>query len=478
MTGFRFSLAQNVSLKEGPDGFFLISRAPIKILRLNESLYNILKHIGEGNEITDIQTTKPKDTLKVLLTLVARGYLKLVETKPLTEFPFISIIIPARDRPEDLIDCLKALKNVRYPQDRLEIIVVDDGSREKIEDSISSADIKIVRNEKSKGAAACRNIGAQIAKGDILAFLDADCIPAEGWLEELVPFFQSAGVGAAGGYIDGYYDKTPLERYEKVFSSLNMGKRLIIEGKGESGFYVPTANLLVSREAFKSTGSFKEGMEVGEDVDFCWHLRKQGHTLVYTPTGSVAHKHRNKFGRMLKRRFEYGTSEALLYRTHREKKKGFPLSIFAGLSFIALTLTILLMNPYPLCALPLLYGFDVWLKSSTVTKYKIEFSFTQLAASALRSQLSFYYFAFFHLIRYYLVLIIGLGIAWWPFWVLGGAGIIYTSITDYIVKKPDLFYPVFLCYYLLEHLVYQVGVLWGCVKYMYFGSYLISFKRT
>jgi mycofactocin system glycosyltransferase len=477
MEGFRFSLAENVSLRADGDGFFLISKTPIKILRLNESLYNIVEQINQGEPI-GLPVAQSQATTRVLLKLAARGYLKLEGTPPLKDFPFVSVIIPVRDRPDNLLECLKALENVRYPKDKLEIIVVDDGSKEEVTKIDSKGSISIIRNGESKGAAACRNIGAEAAKGEILAFLDADCIVGEGWLEELAPFIKYAGAGAVGGYIDGHGDKTQLERYEKVFSPLNMGKQLIIEGKGESGFYVPTASLLVSREVFQEAGGFKEGMEVGEDVDFCWRLRERGYTLVYTPSGSVAHKHRNQLGRMLKRRFEYGTSEARLYRTHREKKKGFPISIMASLSFIALTLAVLLANPYPLCALPLIFVIDIWLKSLTTGKYKVGLNYEQLAAAALRNQVSFFYYAFFHLMRYYLILIIGLGVAWWPFWVWGGAAIIYTSITDYIVKKPKLFYPVFLYFYLLEHLAYQVGVFRGCVKYGYFGSYLLSFKRA
>ena len=478
MKGFGFSLAESVSLRKDSDGFFLISRIPIKILRLNEPLYNLLKYICDGGELVDFHFINPENTMKVLLTLVMRGYLKLERTAPLTEFPNVSVIIPVRDQPEDLTECLKALEKVLYPEDRLEIIVVDDGSKKDMSQIVTSTNARIIRQEETKGAAVCRNIGAENAIGDILAFLDADCVAGEGWLEELVPFFQSAGAGAAGGYIDGYDTRTPLEKYEKVFSSLNMGKRLIIEGKDKSGFYMPTANLLVAREAFTATGGFKAGMRVGEDVDLCWRLRDWGFTLVYTPTGSVAHKHRNKLGKMLKRRSEYGTSEALLYRTHRDKKKGFAISLFPVLSFLAITIAILLMNPYPLCALPLLFGIDLWRKSATIKQLKIELSFSQMVYSALRSHLSFFYFAFFHLMRYYLMLIVGLGFAWHPIWVFGGVGIMCTSIMDYSVKKPKLFYLTFLFYYLLEHLTYQAGVFWGCLKYGYFGSYLLSFKRT
>jgi mycofactocin system glycosyltransferase len=482
MEGFGFSPAANTYLRADADGFFLLSRLPPKILRLNESLFNLLKHIRDGGELEEFFTLNPdmnsRNILKVLLSLVSGGYLKLERIAPLMEYPNVSIIIPVRDQPEDLAECLQSLENLDYPNDRREIIVVDDGSKNDVSQIVTSANVRVIRQGESKGAAACRNIGAESAKGDIFAFLDADCMAGENWLKEIIPFFQSAGTGAVGGYVDGYYTDGWLDRYEKVFSSLNMGKRLILEDKAESGFYVPTANLLVTREAFTATGGFKAGMQVGEDVDFCWRLKDLGYTLLYAPFGSVAHKHRSQLGRMLKRRSEYGTSEALLYRTHRDKKKGFAISVFSALSFLAISIAILLMNPYPLCALPLLFCIDLWRKSATVKKFKIELSFTQLVYSALRSHLSFFYFAFFHLMRYYLILIVGLGFLWHPLWLFGGVGIICTSIVDYYVKKPKLFYLIFLFFYLLEHLAYQKGVFGGCGKNMYFGSYLLSFKRA
>ena len=452
------------------------------MLRVNESLYNLLRHIRDGGELSDFVRRNPvmnsDNILKVLLLLAANGYLKLERIAPPTQFPRVSVIIPVRDQPEDLLDCLKALDKLRYPKDRLEIIVVDDGSQKDVSQIIASPGVKVIRHEASQGPAACRNIGAEKADGDIFAFLDADCVAGEDWLAEIVPFFRAVKAGAVGGYVDGYYRDNFLDRYEKAFSSLNMGKRLILEAKTASGFYVPTANLLVTREAFRAAGGFKEGMRIGEDVDFCWRLRDLGYTLLYVPFGSVAHKHRGELGKMLRRRAEYGTSEALLYRAHRDKRKGFAVSLYAGLSFLALTLAILLWNPYPLCALPPLFGIDLWFKSAIVKRYKMTLASAPLVSAALRNYLSFSYFAFFHIIRYYLVLIVGFGFLWYPLWLFGGVGIICTSVVDFTVKKPDLPYPVFLFFYLAEHLAYQVGVFWGCLKLGYFGSYLLSFRRA
>ncbi len=482
MKGFGFALADNTFLREDADKYFLISRLPVKILRLNESLYRLLGHIQDGGELADFASRNPGldagNLLRVLLSLVAKGYLKLVGIADIDEFPVVSVIIPVKDQPEDLIECLQSLKNLDYPADRLEIIVVDDGSQKEIYGVVDFPDVKIIRQAESQGPAGCRNIGAENARGEILAFIDADCMAGEKWLKEIIPLFTAAQVGAVGGYVDGYYKDSLLDRYERVSSSLNMGNRLLLEGRTESSFYVPTANMLVNREAFKAAGGFKAGMYVGEDVDFCWRLRNSGYTLLYIPSGSVAHKHRNKLGRMLKRRGEYGTSEAILYRTHPDKKKSFFISVFSGLSFLAFTLAILLVNAWPVVAMLILFGLDLWRKSATLLKFNVTLPFPQVIYATLRSYLSFFYFAFFHLVRYYLILIFALGFLWHPLWYFGGLVIICTSIVDYRVRKPKLLYPVFLFFYLLEHLVYQVGVFRGCCKQKYFGSYILSFRHS
>jgi mycofactocin system glycosyltransferase len=482
MKGFGFSLAAQTFLLESTDGCFLISHLPVRMLRLNRSLFALLRHIEDGGGLSDFVDSRPGletgNLLKVLLSLVAGGYLKLERIAGIDAYPLISVIIPVRDQPGDLGECLHSLANLDYPKDNLEIIVVDDGSRKDVSEIITSENIRFIRHDKSLGPANCRNIGAEYASGDILAFLDADCMAGENWLGELVPFFGVAGVGAVGGYVGGYYRKSFLDRYEAASSSLNMGRRLLIEGRSSSTFYVPTANLLVAREAFQAAGGFRAGMRLGEDVDFCWRLRALGHTLLYVPSGTVDHKHRNRLGKMLKRRFEYATSEAVLYRSHRDKRKTLQVPVFSGLSFLALALAVLLMNPYPLCLLPLLFGLDLWRRSAKIKRLNIDLTFSRMLCSTLRSYLSFYYFAFFHLVRYYLVLFIGFGFLWHPLWIFGGLAVIGASVVDCSLKRPGLPYPVFLYFYYLEHLAYQAGVFWGCLKKGYFGSYRLSFRRA
>jgi mycofactocin system glycosyltransferase len=481
MNGFSFSLADTTSLEKDAGGFYLVSRLPLKILRINKALFHLLNHIRDGGELSEYKTRNPaldvSKAIRSLLYLVSRGYLQL-DRVAVEDYPSVSIIIPVKDQPDEIFKCLRSLKNLKYPDEKLEIIVIDDGSESDVAVMAESRGVNFIRRDQSRGPAACRNIGVAESHGDILAFIDADCTATPGWLRELIPFFRAHAVGAVGGYVDGYYRESYLDKYEAVSSSLNMGKRLLMEGDSDATFYVPTANMLVTRDAFSKTGGFNESLHVGEDVDFCWRLRKSGYSLLYIPHGTIAHKHRNELLKMLKRRGDYGTSEAILYRTHHDKKKSFSVAPFAALSLLAFVLTILLLNPYPLIAMPVLFGIDLYRRSLTLRRAKMTISLYKTALSALRSYYSFCYFVFFHLIRYYLILFIGFGFLWHPLWILGVLMIVQTSVTDYFVKKPPLRYPFFLFFYLLEHLAYQTGVFWGCLRLRYFGSYLLSFKRS
>ncbi len=481
MEEFVFSLANNTRLEKSTDGYFLISRVPLRILRLNQSLFRLLQHLQKEGKLSESCYHSPGQKegrlLRELLLLTAKGYLRLERAAEPEDYPKVSAIIPVRDQPEDLAECLQSLTQLNYPEDRLEVLVVDDGSRRSLAVVTQSFNVKLIRLAESQGAAACRNIGAESASGDILAFLDADCVADKDWLREIIPFFRVEGVGAVGGFVAGYYRERYLDRYEEVASPLNMGQRLIFEVDARSTFYVPTCNLLVDSQAFRETGGFKPGMHVGEDVDFCWRMRSLGYNLLYIPSGRVAHKHRNHLPQMLRRRSDYGTSEASLYRNHRDKRKRLPVSIQAVLSLVALLLAIFLKNPYLSGFILLFFGLDLYQKYVTLKRSKVALPLSQLSYSVLRSYFSLGYFALFHMVRYYLILLLVLGFLVYPVWFFVGAALLFTSGVDYRVKKPKLNYPVFLFFYILEHLAYQMGVFWGCLKLRYFRSYLPVFNR-
>jgi mycofactocin system glycosyltransferase len=388
--------------------------------------------------------------------------------------PRVSVIVPTRDRTADLDECLGTLAGLDYPRGRLEVIVVDDGSVDPaaVAEVVARRGGRLLVNESNRGPSYSRNRAVREATGEIVAFIDSDCVAERSWLWDLVPYFSWEQVGAVGGRTLNYYTKTGLDRYEEVASPLDMGKHLLIEGEGTSTFYVPTCNLLVRRSLYQKLGGLREDLRVGEDVDLCWRLRARGEYLVYAAEGVVRHKHRDRLGAMLRRRAEYGTSEAGLHALHRDKRKRFPLAV-APLATAAVVSTALLTRQpglLPACLLPSLC--DGGRRSLELRRGGIDIAASRLWTSVLRGHLSILYFVYFHLVRYYLGPLAAIGLFAPGVRLLTGVAVLYAAGVDYVTRKPRLSYPVYLGYYLAEHAAYQAGVIAGCVRARTFRSYL------
>jgi hypothetical protein len=215
---------------------------------------------------------------------------------------------------------------------------------------------------------------------------------------------------------------------------------------------------------FLKSGGFEESLHLGEDVDFCWRMRKSGLYALYAPAGEVKHKHRNRLKTMLCRRFDYGTSEAVLHKLHPDKTKAvhmrlLPAVVFAGLCGSVLFLDLRLALVSVLCFL-----LEALPKIFKIAKFRLRISARSILFSLARTQTSSLYFLAFHLIRYYLILMIALGFALHSLWILACALLVYAAVVDYCVKRPQLVFPLFLLYYTLDHLSYQIGVIVGCVR--------------
>ena len=108
--------------------------------------------------------------------------------------PFVSVIVPTHNRADQLTDALNALWRQRYPVDRYEVIVIDDGSEDDtpavIERMAPQAPCRVVQQRTTGiGAAAARNLGMRLATGAIMAHTDDDCRVPETWIEAGVEGF-------------------------------------------------------------------------------------------------------------------------------------------------------------------------------------------------------------------------------------------------------------------------------------------------
>jgi mycofactocin system glycosyltransferase len=223
----------------------------------------------------------------------------------------VTIVVPAKDRPNELAGCLAALGSERR------VLVVDDGSTDAgaVSRIAAAAGADYVRREVTGGPAAARNTGFSASTSPFVAFVDSDCVPTTGWLELLLAHLVDPAVGAVAPRIVALEQGGgPVVAYERDRSPLDMGTRPGAAGPGRAVPYVPATALVVRREAFAR--GFDEVMRAGEDVDFAWRLVARGWTVRYVPEVEVAHGHRTELLEWLRTRVAYNTATAPLERRH------------------------------------------------------------------------------------------------------------------------------------------------------------------
>jgi mycofactocin system glycosyltransferase len=466
-----YRLASGISIEEQQDGGVLVAARPLRLVKLNPPLLRLARRL-QAESVTPASAAERK----VLETLAKRGFVSR-EWPPLgaAELPKVSVVIPVKDRPDDLRNCLTSLAALDYPGEKLEIIVVDDGSTDHTpEVAVEFGATLVASGAIGGGPAVARNKGAAVASGEILAFIDSDCTASPLWLRELLPAFAEPGVGAVGGYVDGMHQAGPLDRYEAVMSSLNLGRRAMIGGAGEDTFYLPSCNLLLRRDVFVAAGGFNSELQVGEDVDLTWRLRDGAWTIVYLPRGVVCHAHRSRFRPFMKRRFDYGTSEGLLHRLHPVRGKKMLIPPMLATILLLLAAALVSRSPWPLLSVLVLLVIDTLVLRQKTHKQGVSLPLRQIFPGRVRAVGSLGYYLGYHLLRYYLVPVLLATLLYPPLALLLLALVLGVGLVDHRVRKPELTLPGFYVCYLLEQFAYGCGVFWGCCKVRSFASYRLD----
>jgi len=306
---WRCRLAAGVRLCRSGSRAFVVCERPLTVLEVRAPALRLLTRLPPGREVV-LPPPRPAE-LRLLRHLADSGLLDLIPVAGAP--PAVCVVVPVRDRPDELADCLRSLEAVRHPRELLQIVVVDDGSARPV---VVPDGVELVRLPRSVGPAGARNAGARRARGDLLAFLDSDCTADPGWLEALVPELADPAVAAAGGRVAAAAERSWLERYEAVRSPLDLGPKRTTARPGRPVPYLVTANAVVRRADFEAAGGFDPTMRWGEDVDLCWRLHDAGRLLVYQPAGLVRHRHRGAVRAFVATRASYAGSEVALLARH------------------------------------------------------------------------------------------------------------------------------------------------------------------
>ncbi|MEA3216753.1 MAG: hypothetical protein QOJ19_2909 [Acidimicrobiia bacterium] len=238
----------------------------------------------------------------------------LAPLRPRGNAEFLSVILPVRGRPASLDEQLNALANQSW-KGRWELLLVDNGGSASLEDVVETwaidLPIRLVAAREAPGINFARNRGVASAKGDLLAFCDADDIVGEGWLAGLADAAQQADV------VGGRLDEELLNRSGRGRRPRMPTDRLPVA----LGFlpFAVGANFAVWADVLDEIGSFNERYVVGnDDVEFSFRAQLSGYRLGYAPDAVVAYRHRERGRDMFRQFCRYGRSEPLLYRSFRQ----------------------------------------------------------------------------------------------------------------------------------------------------------------
>lgn len=221
-------------------------------------------------------------------------------TTPSDALPTVSVIIPNYNGLRFLDTCLNALRGQTYPRDRLDIILVDDGSCDNSVPHVREhyPEVRVLVLERNRGLAAACNRGAEIAQGEIIALLNNDTEAEPGWVDALVAALEEhpwAGAAASkmllfdqrnvlhsAGDLMGV-DGIPRNRgvWEEDRGQFDRD-RVVFGGCGGAVAY--------RREVWQALGGFDEDLFMYlEDVDLAWRMQLRGWGTVFAPTARVYH---------------------------------------------------------------------------------------------------------------------------------------------------------------------------------------------
>ncbi len=226
--------------------------------------------------------------------------------------PFFSVIVPTHNRLEALSQVIPCLINQNYPAEGFEIIIVDDDSTDGtlacLQEWAAYGKLKYATQPR-RGPGAARNLGAQMAHGEVLAFIDSDCLPGPGWLAALAEAYQLAGeeeVAAVGGPIQNFASGHWLHRFQALRGSDH------VENNQPAPLYLDTANASFRRTAFCAVGGFNPTYRWSEDVDLGFRMRGASYRICTAPSAVVQHMGTSSFASYLHRSYRAGYGTARL----------------------------------------------------------------------------------------------------------------------------------------------------------------------
>jgi len=197
----------------------------------------------------------------------------------------VSFYVPALDAERTIGECLKAVLSQSQLVD--EVLVIDDGSRDRTAEIARDLGVRVVRHRANMGLAASRNTGFAQTRGEYVAAVDSDCVLESTWLATCMGAFTHREVAAVGGRLLEHDTRSALGAWRAARLRHHWGDRRVLNPEFLSG-----SNIVMRRDAFGLAGPYDERFRSNyEDVDLSRRLRGEGLDLAYEP-GALGWHHR------------------------------------------------------------------------------------------------------------------------------------------------------------------------------------------
>lgn len=261
-----------------------------------------------------------------------------------SELVEVSIVIPTKNN-EDIIDkCLSSIQNIDYPKDKMEVIIVDGHSSDNTVEIAEKFGARIIYENVGTRGGAC-NIGVRSAKGEFIAFTDADCVVPKDWLKNLIKHFDREDIASVGGPNVTPEDDTELAKcIGGVLSFLSKpGSRYGLDvDKVVETFHNSGCNAVYRKKAIEA-GWFNEKLITCEDEELDYRILEKGYRILYTPDAKVNHYRRPTWKSFAKQAYRYAVGRMQAIKLHRKMGKWYHytpivltsvIAVLFGLSFV------------------------------------------------------------------------------------------------------------------------------------------------
>jgi glycosyltransferase involved in cell wall biosynthesis len=232
--------------------------------------------------------------------------------------PRVSIVVPAYNEAAGISATVAALRAQNYPAEKLQFLVVDNGSTDgTLEILQGMPGIRALR-ESQPGSYAARNLALRHADGEVVCFTDADCSADPDWVRNAVATLADPEVGIVAGHVELDFGPrlrlSASELFEKCFS--------FQQAENARNQVCVTANWTSRLALIHSFGGFDATLKSGGDHQLAARIAAAGHRIVYARSAIVRHPARADFRELTrKRRRVIGGVFGVQYRAGR---KSFP----------------------------------------------------------------------------------------------------------------------------------------------------------